>query len=51
MSLDAFVENKKVVDYEYRLVKVMQNRVPADPEVQKIIEEAYFPHQSILNEK
>ena len=51
VSLDAFVENKKVVDYEYRLVKVMQNRVPADPEVQKIIEEAYFPHQSILNEE
>ena len=51
VSLDAFVENKKVVDYEYRLVKVMQNRVPADPEVQKIIEDAYLPHQSILNEE
>ena len=51
VSLDAFVENKKVVDYEYRLVKVMQNRVPPDPEVQKIIEEAYLPHQSILNEE
>ena len=48
---NAFVENKKVVDYEYRLVKVMQNRVPADPEVQKIIEDAYLPHQSILNEE
>ena len=51
VSLDAFVENKKVVDYEYRLVKVMQNRVPADPEVQQIVEEAYRPHQATLNEK
>ena len=51
VSLDAFVENKKVVDYEYRLVKVMQNRVPADPEVQQIVEEAYRPHQATLNEE
>ena len=51
VSLDAFVENKKVVDYEYRLVKVMQNRVPPDPEVEQIIEEAYQPHQKVLEEE
>ena len=51
VSLDANVENKKVVDYEYRLVKVMQNRVPPDSEVEKIIEEAYSPYQKILEKE
>jgi len=51
VSLDAFVENKKIIDYEYRLVKVMQNRVKPDPEVKKIVDEAYKPYQKILEEE
>ena len=50
-SHNAYVEKKKVVDYEYRLVKVMQNRVPPDSEVEKIIEEAYSPYQKILEKE
>jgi sulfur-oxidizing protein SoxB len=49
VSLDLDVKNKKVVDFEYRLNKVMQKRIKADPIISKLIEQAYHPHQSELS--
>ena len=49
VSLDLDVKNKKVVDFEYRLNKVMQKRIKPDPKVSKLIEQAYHPYQSELS--
>ena len=51
VSLDLDVKNKKVVDFEYRLNKVMQKRIKPDPIVSKLIEQAYRPHKSELSKK
>ena len=50
VSLDLEVKDKKVVDYDYRLIKVMQKRISADPEIESIVEEAYRPHLEKLSE-
>ena len=49
VSLDLEVKNKQIVDFEYRLNKVMQNRIKPDPEVSKLIEEAYQPYEAELS--
>ena len=49
-SLDIEVKNKKVVSYDYRLVKVRADQVPADPNVKKLVDEAYRPHDKKLGE-
>ena len=49
-SLDLEVEDKKIVSFNYQLVKVNQDYIPADPEVQKLVDEAYRPHADKLNE-
>jgi len=48
--LDVEVENKKVKSYRYQLVKVNQNFVPADPDIEKLVDEAYRPYEKMLNE-
>lgn len=50
VSLDVDVRNKQVVDFDYHLIKVRQNQVAPDPEITKLIEAAYRPHQERLNE-
>ena len=49
VSLDLEIKDKKIVDFEYRLNKVMQNRIDPDPEVSKLIEEAYLPYEAELS--
>ena len=49
VSLDLEIKDKKIVDFEYRLNKVMQNRIDPDPEVSKLVEEAYLPYDSELS--
>lgn len=49
-SLDLEVKNKKIVGYNYRLIKIKQNGVSADPEIQKLVAEAYRPHAAKLND-
>ena len=49
VSLDLEIKDKKIVDFEYRLNKVMQNRIYPDPEVSKLIEEAYLPYEAELS--
>lgn len=48
--LDVEVKDKKVKSYNYQLVKVNQNYVSADPEIERMVDEAYKPHAKKLNE-
>jgi S-sulfosulfanyl-L-cysteine sulfohydrolase len=49
-NLDVTVENKKIVSFSYELVKVQQSKVPPDAEIQKLVDEAYAPHEKKLGE-
>ena len=49
-SLDLRVEDKKVVGYSYDLVMVRPSEVEPDPEVQRLVDDAYRPHEARLNE-
>lgn len=48
--LDVTVEDKKVTGYSYDLVMVRPSEVEPDPEVRRLVEEAYRPHEARLNE-
>ena len=48
--LDVEVGEKKVKSYNYQLVKVNQDYVPADPEIEKMVDAAYKPHAKVLDE-
>ena len=43
-ALDVKVRDKKVVGYSYDLVMVRPSEVEPDPEVQRLVDEAYGPH-------
>ncbi|RKZ37277.1 MAG: hypothetical protein DRQ37_02265, partial [Gammaproteobacteria bacterium] len=49
-SLDIEVRDKKIVKYEYELVRVNQDQVPADPKIKALVDEAYRPHRKVLDE-
>ena len=49
-SLDLKVKDKKVVNFGYQLVRVNQDRIPADPEIAKLVAKAYAPHEEKLSE-
>lgn len=49
-SLDLEVKDKKIVSFDYKLVKVNQDYVPADPAIKALVDEAYRPHADKLNE-
>jgi sulfur-oxidizing protein SoxB len=49
-SLDVEVKDKKIVSYNYQLVKVNQDYVPANPEIEKLVNEAYKPYSDKLSE-
>jgi 2',3'-cyclic-nucleotide 2'-phosphodiesterase (5'-nucleotidase family) len=44
------VKDRKIVDYSYELLKVRQSEVTPDPEIEKLVDEAYRPHAKTLNE-
>ena len=48
--LDVQVADKRVVGYSYDLVMVRPSEVEPDPEVQRLVDEAYAPHEARLNE-
>ena len=48
--LDVQVQDKKVVGYSYDLVMVRPSEVEPDAEVQRLIDDAYRPHEERLNE-
>ena len=39
------VKDKKIQNFDYRLLKVRQNQIEPDPEIEKLIEEAYEPYK------
>ena len=49
-TLDLEVKDKKIVRYDYRLVKVTQEHTTADPAVAKLVDDAYRPHANLLYE-
>ncbi|MCY4468974.1 MAG: bifunctional metallophosphatase/5'-nucleotidase [Thiotrichales bacterium] len=49
-ALDVKVKDKKVVGYSYDLVMVRPSEVEPHPEVQRLVDEAYGPHEARLNE-
>jgi len=48
--LDIDAKNGKVHDYEYKLVPIASNIIPADPEGVKLVNEIYAPYDKEMNE-
>jgi sulfur-oxidizing protein SoxB len=48
-ALDLEIKNKKVVNYKYQLIPVLQKRLKADPVVLKIIDQGYAPFEKRLS--
>lgn len=49
-NLDVKVEDKKIVGFSYELLKVQQSIIAPDPDIQKLVDEAYAPHEKKLGE-
>lgn len=49
-SLDLDIKDGKISGYKYRLIKVQQDYIPADPAIAELVDEAYRPHAEKLNE-
>jgi sulfur-oxidizing protein SoxB len=49
--MDLDVKDGKVRDFRYRLLPVFSNLLPADPEMQKYIDDVRAPHKTKLEEK
>jgi sulfur-oxidizing protein SoxB len=48
--LDIDIQKGKVKDYEYKLIPIASNIIPADPEGEKLVNELYAPFDAELNE-
>ena len=48
--LDIDAKDGKVLDYEYKLVPIASNMIPADPEGVKLVDELYAPFAKEFNE-
>jgi len=48
--LDIDIQDHKVKDYEYKLIPIASNIIPADPQGVKLVEELYAPFDKELNE-
>ncbi len=48
--LDIDIQNGKINDYEYKLVPIAANLIPADPEGVKLVDELYAPFDKEFNE-
>ncbi|MCL4321884.1 MAG: thiosulfohydrolase SoxB [Deltaproteobacteria bacterium] len=49
--IDLNVQNKKIVDYDHKLIPIVTNWIKPDPEISRLIDEEYAPYEHILNEK
>ncbi len=49
--IDADVRGGKVVKYRYKLIPVLSSEIPADPQMQSLIDKEYAPYQAKLDEK
>ena len=48
--LDLDIQNGKVKDYEYKLIPIASNIIPADPAGEKLVADLYSPFDQELNE-
>ena len=48
--LDIDAKDGKVIDYEYKLVPIASNLIPADPEGVKLVNELYAPYDAEMGE-
>ncbi len=48
--LDIDIQDHKVKDYEYKLIPIASNIIPADPEGEKLVNELYAPFDTEFNE-
>lgn len=48
--LDIDIKDHKVKDYEYKLIPIASNIIPADPEGEKLVAELYAPFDKEFNE-
>ena len=48
--LDIDAKDGKVLDYEYKLVPIASNIIPADPEGVKLVNDIYAPYDKEMNE-
>ncbi|WP_345977315.1 thiosulfohydrolase SoxB [Sulfurimonas sp. HSL3-7] len=48
--LDIDIQDHKVKDYEYKLIPIASNIIPADPEGEKLVNELYAPFDKEFNE-
>lgn len=48
--LDVDIRDGKVQDYEYKLIPIASNIIPADPEGEKLVNELYAPYDKEMNE-
>ncbi len=49
--IDLNIRNKKIVDYDHRLIPIVTDWIKPDIEVSRVIDEQYAPHNNILNEE
>ncbi len=49
--IDLNVQNKKIIDYDHKLIPIVTDWIKPDPEISKIIDEEFAPYEHILNEK
>ena len=49
--IDLNVQNKKILDYDHKLIPIVTNWIKPDPDISRIIDEEYAPYKHILNEK
>ncbi len=49
--IDLNVRNKRIVDYDHKLIPIVTNWIKPDPEISRIINEEYAPYADKLNEE
>jgi sulfur-oxidizing protein SoxB len=49
--IDLNVRNKKIIDYDHKLIPIVTDWIKPDEEVSRIIDRQYAPYNAILNEE
>lgn len=50
-KIDLNVKNKRIVDYDHKLIPIVTNWIKPDEKIQRIIDKEHAPYKSVLNEK
>ncbi len=49
--IDLNVRNKRIVDYDHKLIPIVTNWIKPDPEISRLIDEQFVPYADQLNEE